>query len=82
VTTYDATYRVTNTPTRTAAYNVTYRAVPAGVPGLAVRLGAALEKWGRDAARPTDPLAIDRELRRQDEIKTRMLMTERIGRHW
>ena len=78
MTTYDATY----TGGRTAAYKVTYRPVPAGVPGLAVRLGSALEKWGRDAARPTDPLAVDRELRRQDELKTRMLMTERLGRHW
>ena len=78
MTTYDATY----TGSRTAAYSVTYRPVPAGVPGLAVRLGAALEKWGRDAARPTDPLAVDRELRRQDAVKARMLMTERLGRHW
>ena len=78
MTTYDATY----TGVRSAAYSVTYRPVPAGVPGLAVRLGTALEKWGRDAARPTDPLAIARELRRQDAVKTRMLMTERLGRHW
>jgi hypothetical protein len=78
VTTYDATYKGGRAP----AYNVTYPAMPAGVPGLAVRLGSALEKWGRDAARPADPLAVRRELRRQDELKTRMLMTERLGRHW
>jgi len=52
------------------------------MPGVAVRLGLALEKWGRDAARPTDPLAIQRELRRQDQVKTKMIMTERLGRHW
>ena len=78
MTTYDTTYQAAHT----GAYSVTYRPVPAGVPGLAVRLGSALEKWGRDAARPTDPLAIDRELRRQDAVKTKMLMTERVGRHW
>ena len=63
-------------------YQVTYRAIPVGVPGLAVRLGLALEKWGRDASRHTDPLAIQRELRRQDEVKTKMMMTDRLGRHW
>jgi len=63
-------------------YQVTYRAMPAGVPGLAVRLGLALEKWGRDAAEPTDPLAVQRELRRQDQVKTKMMMTDRLGRHW
>jgi len=63
-------------------YNVTYCATPAGLPGLAVRLGQALEKWGRDAAQPTDPFAIQRELRRQDDVKTKMMADRLIFRNW
>ena len=70
------------------AYDVTtYDAFTArritGVPGVAVRLGRALEKWGRDAAEPRDPMAVRREIARQEQVKVRMLTTQGLGyRHW
>ena len=63
-------------------YEVTYCAVPVGVRGLAVRLGRALESWGREAAQPIDPTAVRLELRRQDEVKTRMISDRLLLRHW
>lgn len=63
-------------------YEVTSRTVPVGVRGLAVRLGRALENWGREAASRTDLLAVRDELRRQDELKTRMLSDRLTLRPW
>lgn len=69
-------------------YEVTYCAVPVsvrgpvGVRGLAVQLGRALENWGREEALPIDPTAVRRELRRQDELKTRMISDRLLLRHW
>ena len=49
-----------------------------GVPGIAVRLGRALETWGRQASAPTDREALRRENERQLEIEARMLHDERL----
>ncbi|MEO5535309.1 MAG: hypothetical protein ABIR17_09285 [Pseudolysinimonas sp.] len=50
-----------------------------GVAGLAVRLGRALENWGREAADPIDRDARRREYERQLGIATRMQQMERLG---
>ncbi|MEO8528275.1 MAG: hypothetical protein ABI435_04290 [Pseudolysinimonas sp.] len=50
-----------------------------GVAGLAVRLGRALEGWGREAADPIDRDARRREYARQLGIETRMRQMERLG---
>lgn len=50
-----------------------------GVPGVAVRVGRALESWGRRAAEPMDRDAVRREYERQLENETRMLQMERLG---
>ena len=55
-----------------------------GVPGVAVRLGRALEIWGRQrslktAAHPIDRDARRREYDRQLGNETRMLQMERLG---
>jgi hypothetical protein len=50
-----------------------------GVPGVAVRLGRALEKWGRSAAQPIDREALRREYDRQSGIEARMLQCERLA---
>ena len=65
-----------------STYEVTYCTVPVGVRGLAVRLGRALENWGRDAAPAVDPAAVRRELRRQDDVRTRMISDRMLVRHW
>lgn len=49
-----------------------------GVAGMAVRLGRALEKWGREAAQPLDRDAQRREYDRQAGIEARMLQSERL----
>jgi hypothetical protein len=49
-----------------------------GVPGIAVRLGRALENWGRQASVPTDREALRREHERQLGIEARMLHDERL----
>lgn len=51
-----------------------------GVPGLAVRLGRALENWGRRAARPVDREAVRRERERLLANEARMLSNERLAR--
>lgn len=52
-----------------------------GVPGIAVRLGRALEDWGRKVAKPIDRDAQRREYERQVGNETRMLQVERLVRH-
>ena len=53
-----------------------------GVPGIAVRLGRALENWGRQrslkAPASTDREALRREHERQLGIEARMLRNERL----
>lgn len=51
-----------------------------GVPGVAVRLGRALENWGRRAAQPTDREALRRERERLLANEARMLRNERLAR--
>ena len=51
-----------------------------GVPGIAVRLGRALEKWGRAAAQPTDREAVRRDRERMLANEARMLRNERLAR--
>jgi hypothetical protein len=70
-----STYEVTR-------YGVTYCTVPVGVRGVAVRLGRALENWGSEPTTPIDPTALRRELRRQDEVKTRMISDRLTFRQW
>lgn len=65
-----------------STYNVTSCAVPVGVRGLAVRLGRAPEYWGSEPATPIDPTALRRELRRQDEVTTRMISDRLTLLHW
>lgn len=53
-----------------------------GIPGLAVRLGRALEKWGRDAAEPAQPVddwRRQRELDRKLDVTARMLANHSIS---
>lgn len=52
-----------------------------GVPGVAVRLGRALEDWGRKVAKPVDREAQRREYERQVGNEARMLHVERLVRH-
>jgi hypothetical protein len=52
-----------------------------GIPGVAVRLGRALENWGREVAKPVDRDAQRREYERQVGNETRMLHVERLVRH-
>lgn len=52
-----------------------------GVPGVAVRLGRALEDWGRKVATPIDREAQRREYERQVGNEARMLQIERLVRH-
>ena len=54
-----------------------------GVPGIAVRLGRALENWGRahssaTRSEPTNREARRREHERQQGIEARMLHDERL----
>jgi hypothetical protein len=65
-----------------STYNVTSCTVPVGVRGLAVRLGRALENWGSEPTPSIDPSALRRELRRQDEVKTRMISDRLTFRQW
>lgn len=51
-----------------------------GVPGLAVRLGRALENWGRRAAQPIDREALRRDRERMLANEARMLSNERLAR--
>jgi|GEM_PF-1866865 len=53
-----------------------------GVPGIAVRLGRALEAWGRrrSAASPIDREALRRDRERQLANEARMLQVERLYR--
>jgi len=51
-----------------------------GVPGIAVRLGRALESWGRSAAPPIDREALRRERERMLANEARMLRNERLAR--
>lgn len=53
-----------------------------GVPGLAVRLGRALENWGRTAARPTDREAQRRERERMLANEARILRNESLARQY
>lgn len=53
-----------------------------GVPGLAVRLGRALENWGRQAAQPIDREALRRERERMLANEARMLRNERLARQY
>lgn len=52
-----------------------------GVPGVAVRLGRALESWGRKVATPIDREAQRREYERHVGNEERMLQVERLVRH-
>lgn len=49
-----------------------------GVPGIAVRLGRALENWGREVSKPVDREALRREYERQVGNEARMLQVERV----
>jgi hypothetical protein len=49
-----------------------------GVPGIAVRLGRALENWGREVSKPVDRDAQRREYERQVGNEARMLQVERV----
>jgi hypothetical protein len=51
-----------------------------GVPGIAVRLGRALEDWGRKVSTPIDRDAQRREYERQVGNEARMLQSERLVR--
>lgn len=65
-----------------SAYEVgTYR-VPVGVRALAVRLGRALENWGHEGIEPLDAAMVQRELHRQNDLKTRMMADRLIVRNW
>jgi hypothetical protein len=52
-----------------------------GLAGIAVRLGRALENWGREVSKPIDREAQRREYERQIGNETRMLQVERLVRH-
>jgi hypothetical protein len=52
-----------------------------GVPGVAVRLGRALENWGRKVAKPLGRDAQRREYERQVGNEARMLHVERFVSH-
>ncbi len=49
-----------------------------GLPAVAVRLGRALENWGRRAARIVDRETLRREYERQRHNEARMLGNERF----
>jgi hypothetical protein len=51
-----------------------------GVPGIAVRLGRALENWGREVSKPIDREALRRDYERQAGNEARMLHAERLVR--
>ena len=51
-----------------------------GVPGIAVRLGRALEDWGRKVSTPIDRDAQRREYERLVGNEARMLHVERLVR--
>jgi hypothetical protein len=51
-----------------------------GVPGMAVRLGRALENWGRKVAKPIDRDTHRREYERHIGNEARMLHVERLAR--
>lgn len=51
-----------------------------GVPGIAVRLGRALESWGRKVATPIDRDTQRREYERHIGNEARMLHVERLAR--
>ncbi|GHF16907.1 hypothetical protein [Pseudolysinimonas yzui] len=51
-----------------------------GVPGVAVRLGRALESWGRKVATPIDRDTQRREYERHIGNEARMLHGERLVR--
>jgi hypothetical protein len=51
-----------------------------GLPGIAVRLGRALEMWGREASKPLDREAQRREYERHVGNEARMLQVERLVR--
>ena len=53
-----------------------------GVPGLAVRLGRALENWGRKAAQPIDREALRRDRERMLANEARMLRNESLARQY
>jgi hypothetical protein len=65
-----------------STYHVTSCTVPVGVRGFSVRLGRALENWGSEPATPIDLTALRLELRRQDEVKTRMISDRVTLGHW
>ncbi len=52
-----------------------------GVPGIAVRLGRALENWGREVSKPVDRETQRRDYERQVGNEARMLQAERLVRH-
>jgi hypothetical protein len=51
-----------------------------GVPGIAVRLGVALENWGRQVSKPIDRETRRREFDRLADNEARMLHAERLVR--
>ena len=51
-----------------------------GLPGIAVRLGRALENWGREVSKPVDREALRRDYERQVGNEARMLHAERLVR--
>ncbi|WP_309711897.1 hypothetical protein [Pseudolysinimonas sp.] len=53
-----------------------------GLPGIAVRLGRALENWGREVSKPIDREAQRRDFERQVGNEARMLHAERLVRHY
>jgi hypothetical protein len=51
-----------------------------GLAGIAVRLGRALETWGREASKPIDRETQRREYERHIDNEARMLRVERLAR--
>lgn len=53
-----------------------------GMPGIAVRLGRALEEWGRRAARPVDRETLQLEYARQRDVRDRALAADAARLRW
>lgn len=51
-----------------------------GIAGVAVRLGRALEDWGRRAARPLDREEIERHIAVQREVREGIAQQQAVAR--
>jgi hypothetical protein len=58
---------------------MTYSVELSGIPGVAVRIGRALETWGRRAARRPDREFLQREIERRSAIESRLRDAEVHG---